>query len=335
MLSSRIHTGYVILNLFVHVLSQSTTIRLDRYKISPRILRNFIDNMEVQLGLLKYDCQTHRARRLRHEKFPILQISQEISHILMPNVPSEKWKDSIIGLGSEMTMKDHEKMLLPYKTLLDGLPYVKFNLLDFAAGTKLTSDVHYFIFENGAGPINMTSGIPKQIERRFYLKMKRTKFNFFTERFLLIYGAIDEDYHFLLYVVDLEKGKLISLDSLTPNAVTDSDSSDDSSESAVNSIINLKEATFLLRTISTTAKKLDQTQRFQCLHDKDYEWSLAIPRVALQKDDYSCGFYALINMKYFGHQIIPVYRNREVYQLKLVIAYEILRKKLFEMFLDN
>ncbi|KAI3386171.1 hypothetical protein SNEBB_009335 [Seison nebaliae] len=73
----------------------------------------------------------------------------------------------------------------------------------------------------------------------------------------------------------------------------------------------------------------------QLIQNDVKEWTIRTPKVAIQHDFVSCGYYSALNVKYFSSRILTSFRNREVKQLTMMLIYELKRNISFNLLVDD
>ncbi|KAI3381760.1 hypothetical protein SNEBB_000132 [Seison nebaliae] len=232
-----------------------------------------------------------------------------VNHLLVKNISAENWKNRYDTICSEKGIHQPElidDIWLPYAELLSDIEQVSFTVISVDVAHNFTSVIREEM-QSARHPSIDSSESETAIET-MVMKLEDNK-EIFDEDFLLV---IDSGYgnHFVLYALNIDDEQFISFESST--AVVP---------------IERKEAKYYLDTFSAVRAKLDE--------DDDYDTSkgfeLFTPNVSVQKDEENCFYFAMLNAKFFANEIITKFLTREIFQLKMTMAYEMLNEKLFPL----
>ncbi|KAI3386577.1 hypothetical protein SNEBB_009491 [Seison nebaliae] len=217
--------------------------------------------------------------------------------MLVPFLNDEKWIRTYDTLFSEKA----DLAIMPYNIF----PYEVTNDWTTKAYQKTRRSTTPIVIEND----NESEQIMRTLAGKIVGKEKG-----FQERYQVIFSTDSYGFHYLLVVLDLEKGVLITYESCKNKPrMTD---------------IN---ANYLVHLLGTLITELDIPVPYSAITDKHHKWEIMVPHTSSQSDLRSCGFYTLINLKYLAHRIMPIFKNREILQLKFLLGYELYRKKLFPL----
>ncbi|KAI3385587.1 hypothetical protein SNEBB_008562 [Seison nebaliae] len=234
-----------------------------------------------------------------------------IDHMLMPNLSGAQWKGVYRVLVSYTQLDKPDEIWRPYTKLLHQLPYIQFNTLNFSDTGKFTTAVHKLTRQLMIpAKFRVTSAISQNAIDQILPNLKRGGLRYFDKKYLLIFSTHNNGIHYQLTAVDWEKNRLISFESVETKRE------------------NPKYPHVLISLLNYTASELGEHVNIP----KDKRSDQMFPNVSAQKDLRSCGFYTLINAKYFAHRVLTIFRNREVQQLKKHLAIELLRNRLFPIF---
>ncbi|KAI3387476.1 hypothetical protein SNEBB_005923 [Seison nebaliae] len=239
-------------------------------------------------------------------------IDEELNYLLYPSIPHFLWKDGYNEICSDSKLNQPDFVYVPIMKLLSQLSYIKVGTLEYEISYGFTSRIVDLMSLDFDELFNDTKTI--NLMNSFVPALTTSEFQIFNQRFLAFFGTLDAGLHYTLHVLDLDEGYLISFESIKyfPR-------------------LNHMYVERLVQLLQETAKRLNIVTNFKAFENKKFEWQLKYPHTSEQKDNTNCGFYVVMNMKFFSHRILTKFKNRAILQFKFLTAYEILRNKLFPL----
>ncbi|KAI3382602.1 hypothetical protein SNEBB_002269 [Seison nebaliae] len=250
--------------------------------------------------------------------FREVHMQKLLFHVLLPRVSIDDWNNVYKTAGSAIRMENHDEFISVYGNLLNNDD----DLLPF---DTLTYDEIYPFSNTLEASLRYGPDYAKYDEvQQIYREGRNDSLNLissptgrnklFNNRFIALFTPVKNMGHNFLTVIDLVKGYVIVIDGAEEYRVKDER-------------FGLEFGEFLRE----LARRLGKENLFEILHNRSMAWTYLTPKGAVQKDYVSCSYYAMINMKHFAYRTFSSFRNRHVYQLKLMLAYEKINNQLMKM----
>ncbi|KAI3384993.1 hypothetical protein SNEBB_000520, partial [Seison nebaliae] len=213
----------------------------------------------------------------------LTEFSKITNFLLFPKMSMREWENELFEeLGTLEGMTNANHFLSNYWSLIPPQENLDYTLLNYNTTLELTGGVVmianiFSMFRNNKIVNSRRTSLANTVYP-FLAKDQKIK-GIFDHRFLIIFASTSDEAHYMLWIVDWEKARLISHESLKSMRKRNQNLAE--------------EIAFVAR---DTAHRMSLLPRFNSLRDDKTAFIDLFPAIANQKDKTSCGFYTLLNL---------------------------------------